>query len=216
MAPHTPSKALGAAFQNINIAPQQHTPLASQYQPQRNQPAARTPFSTFVERPAHEQLANVLSKALPIQPNNPEGLATYNNQVANWHATYGQNGKGPSKTRPYPLTPGSAPVASGKCWTCGYCSHHPRPCSQPAVPTFKAKWRLIAQTIRKRAEVAAAAATNVNIVALESAKIQMYDANELAHLQQLANQGKQMGRQCRADGSIDGPGAQRARQHNSP
>ncbi|KAF8815483.1 hypothetical protein BYT27DRAFT_7249146 [Phlegmacium glaucopus] len=148
MAPHTLSKAFGAAFQNINIAPQQCTPPASQYQPQRNQPAACTPFSTFVERPAHKWLTNVLSKALPIQPNNPEGLATYNNQVQPWL---------------HLANAGHVDIIHT---------------TRDRVPN---QWsQLLKQT----------AATNVNMVALESDKIQMYNADELAHLQQLANQEK--------------------------
>ncbi|KAF8814737.1 hypothetical protein BYT27DRAFT_7229282 [Phlegmacium glaucopus] len=188
--PNTPSKSLGAAFQNINLSPQmQHSYNPSQYQPQRSQLIPRPSLSTFIDRPAHERLADVLNKALPIQPKNPEGLARYNIQIATWQSTYGQNGKGPSETRPYPLTPGTVPVASGECWTCGQ-RHHPAPCVQPAVPAFEARWRSIAQTIRKRAEAAAASPINVNMVATESNEIQTYNTDELAHLQRLANQGK--------------------------
>ncbi|KAF8809736.1 hypothetical protein BYT27DRAFT_7283416 [Phlegmacium glaucopus] len=188
-------KALGAAFQNINLTPQPHrSHTASQYPPQRAQMAPRTAFSTFIDRPAHERLVDVLHKALPIQPNNTEGIARYNIQISVWHSSYGQNGKGPSESRPYPLTPGSAPVASGECWTCGQRSHHPAPCSSPAVPTFKTKWWSIAQTIRKWAEAAAAPAINVNMMTAESDEVQAYDADELEHLQQLVDQGK-------ADGS---------------
>ncbi|KAF8808515.1 hypothetical protein BYT27DRAFT_7210764 [Phlegmacium glaucopus] len=208
-SPNTPLKALGAAFQNINLAPQQRrTPFVTQYQPQRTQPAVRTPFSTFVERPAHERLADMLHKALPIQPNNPDGLVSYNIQVTVWHNTHGQSGKGPSETRPYPLTPGSAPVASGECWTCGHRSHHPAPCSLPAVPALETKWRSIAQTIRKRVEAAVAAATNVNMVATESDEVQTYDVDDLAHLQELVNQGK-----------VDGPSMMKGvkvPEHNKP
>ncbi|KAF8810280.1 hypothetical protein BYT27DRAFT_7092471 [Phlegmacium glaucopus] len=188
--PNTPSKSLRAAFQNINLSLKiQHSYNPSQYQPQRSQLIPQPSLSTFINRPAHEQLADVLNKVPPIQPNNPEGLARYNIQVATWQSTYGQNGKGLSETRLYPLTPGTVPVASGKCWTCGL-QHHPVPCAQPAVPAFEARWQSITQTIRKRAEATAATPINVNMVATESDEIQMYDADELAHLQRLANQGK--------------------------
>jgi hypothetical protein len=190
VAPNTPSKALGTAFQNINLTPQSQPSQTGQYQPQQAQPVQRTPFGTYSERPAHERLADVLSKALPLQPNNPEGLLNYNNQVATWQAAYGQSGKGPTETRPYPLTPGTVPVASGECWKCGNRAHHPAPCLAPPVPAIETKWRSIAQTIRKKAEAAAAAAVNVNLVNITSNEVNTYDAEELAHLQQLIDQGK--------------------------
>ena len=175
--PNTPSKALGAAFRNVTLT-------------QQTQPMPRAPFSTYSERPAHERLADVLNKALPIQPNNPDGLANYNNQITAWQAAYGQNGKGPTETRPYPLSPGTVPVASGECWKCGHKSHHPGPCSFPPLPPFETKWRSIAQTIRKKAKMAATAAVNVNLVNVESDEVNTYDTEELAHLYQLINQGK--------------------------
>jgi hypothetical protein len=187
VAPNTPSKALGSAFQNINIAPQPRTLFPNQYQ------ATVTPRPTSgfnPERPAHERLADVLNKALPIHAKNAEGIAKYNEQIVLWQATHGQNGRGPNETRPYPLSPGTVPVASGECWRCGHRSHHPGPCPAPAVPTFETKWRSIAQTIRKRAEAAAATTVNVNLVTDESDEIHTYDIEELAYLQQLANQGK--------------------------
>lgn len=190
-APNTPSKALGAAFQTISLAHQTQSSPIGQYQPQRTPLTPRSaPPGTYSERPAHERLADVLSKALPLQPNNPEGLRNYNNQIAVWQATYGQSGKGPTETRPYPLTPGTVPVASGECWKCGHRTHHPNVCSAPPVPALETKWRSIAQTIRKKAEIAAAAAVNVNLVSVESNEINAYDPEDLAHLQQLIDQGK--------------------------
>ena len=184
--PNTPSKALGAAFQGINIAQQHRTLPPNQYQQTATIP--RPVFST--ERPAHERLADVLNKALPIHAKNAEGIAKYKEQILFWEATYGQAGKGPNETRPYPLTPGTVPVASGECWRCGHRAHHPGPCPAPTVPTLETKWRSIAQTIRKRAEAAATATVSVNLVTEESDEIHTYDADELAYLQQLANQGK--------------------------
>ena len=189
IAPNTPSKALGAAFQGITLNQQLQPNQAAQYQHQRVQPGPRTP-STYFERPPHERLADVLSKALPLQPNNPEGVANYNRQVAAWQVAYGQSGKGPTETRPYPLSPGTAPVASGEWWKCGGRAHHPEPCTSPPVPALETKWRSIAQTIRKKAEAAATAAVNVNLVSIESDEVAAYDADELEHLHQLVNRGK--------------------------
>ena len=188
MPPNTLSKALGAAFQNINIAPRTQNPLPIQYPSQQTVAIPHPAFS--VDRPAHERLADVLNKALPLHLRNVEGIALYNTQITLWHSTYGLGGKGPNKTRPYPLTPGTVPVASGECWKCGHRTHHPGPCLAPAVPTLETKWRSIAQTIRKRAEAAAVPAVNVHLVTEDSDEVHTYDADELAYLHRLANQGK--------------------------
>ena len=184
--PNTPTKGLGTAFQNININPQSRNLPTNQYQQTEINPK---PAYT-AEKPAHERLADVLNKALPLHPKNTEGIAQYNAQVLLWHSTVGQNGKGPNETRPYPLTPGTVPVASGECWKCGHRTHHPGPCPAPPVPALETKWRSIAQTIRKRAETAAIPPTSVNLVTEESNEVHTYDADELAHLHRLVNQGK--------------------------
>ena len=46
------------------------------------------------------------------------------------------------------------------------------------------------QTIQKKAKTAAIAATNINLVNIESDEANTYNADELAHLQSLINQGK--------------------------
>ena len=188
--PNTPSKALGTAFQNVSLTQRQLPNQTAQYQSQSTQPIPRLSLPTYSDRPAHERLADVLSKALPLQPNNPEGVAKYNSQMAEWQAAYGLNGKGPTESRPYPLTPGTVPVASGECWKCGHRAHHPGPCAAPPVPVLESKWRSIAQTIRKKAEAAAISNVNINLVSVESDEVSTYDVDELAHLQNLVNQGK--------------------------
>jgi hypothetical protein len=188
-APNTPSKALGAALQGISIAQQPRLFPTNSYSQTETNP--RAPYTA--ERPAHERLSDVLTKALPIHPKNAEGVAQYNAQIIFWQSTYGQSGKGPNESRPYPLSPGTVPVASGECWKCGQRTHHPGPCVAPSVPALETKWRSIAQTIRKRAETAALPTTSVNLVAEESDEVYTYEADELAHLQRLVNQGKAEG-----------------------
>ena len=207
--PNTPSKALGAALQGINISTTQLKFSPNQYQ--QTGTVLRSAFSNnrpafSNNRPAHERLANVLNRALPIQPKNAKGIAQYNEQVLLWQSTYGQNGKGPNEIRLYPLTPGTVPVASGECWRCRHQTHHPQPCPAPPVPTLETKWRLIAQTIRKQVVEAVATPTvNINLVADESNVVHTYDGDELAYLQQLANQGKGEGHQCEAGSFVDDP-----------
>ena len=186
--PNTPSKALGAAFQGINITPQPRGPATDHYRITQTNSQPTSSFST--DKLPHERLADVLNRALPIHPRNGEGMALYNAQILLWQSTHGLGGRGPNETRPYPLTPGTVPVASGECWKCGHRTHHPGPCSSPPVPALETKWRSIAQTIRKRAEAAAASTVNVNLVTEESNEVHTYEADELAYLQQLVHQGK--------------------------
>jgi hypothetical protein len=96
--PNTPSKALGTAFQSINIASTQpRNPPPTPYQHAVTIP--RPAFNTDrPDRPAHERLADVLNKALPIQPKTADGISRYNEQILLWHSTHGQNGKGPNET----------------------------------------------------------------------------------------------------------------------
>ena len=115
--PNTPLKALGMAFQGININPQSQNFPTNQYQQTETNP--KLAYTASAKRPAHERLAGVLNKALPLHPKNADGIAQYNVQVLLWHSTIGLNRKGPNETRPYPLTPGTVPVASGECWKCG-------------------------------------------------------------------------------------------------
>ena len=58
---------------------------------------------------------------------------------------------------------------------------------------LETKWRSIAQTIHKQAEAAVTPSTSVNLVAEESDEVHTYNTEELAHLQQLMNQGKAEG-----------------------
>ena len=113
--PNTPSKALGAAFQGINIQQPRLFPTNSYQQTETN---PRAPYTA--KRPAHEHLSDVLTKALTLHLKNAEGIAQYNAQVLLWQSTHGQSCRGPNKSRPYPLSPGTVPVASGECWKCGY------------------------------------------------------------------------------------------------
>ena len=95
--------------------------------------------------PDAERLVDVIHLALPIQPQTPAGKVAYQVQVAKWSA---QNGDHPvNKMRPYLLSPGTSPVASGKCWKCRYTGHHGPDCLDPnPVPVIKQKWRSIAAT----------------------------------------------------------------------
>ncbi|TFK21578.1 hypothetical protein FA15DRAFT_562588, partial [Coprinopsis marcescibilis] len=55
-------------------------------------------------------------------PDTAAGKGQYAAQIDAWSTEHGPTRK-PNEHRPYPLTPGTSPVASGECWTCGRPSH---------------------------------------------------------------------------------------------
>ncbi|RXW14874.1 hypothetical protein EST38_g10980 [Candolleomyces aberdarensis] len=159
--PATPSKALGTALRNISLS---SAPIP---QPQFTAQAFRAPVKTATQQQGYppsrsdeERMADVRANALPIQPDTPAGRAQYATQKATWERLY--PGKKPNEYRPYPLTPGSAPAASGECWTCGQPNHRPTSCQRPAVPEQELIWRRIAGVIEAR--LRRAGATSVNLV----------------------------------------------------
>ena len=138
-------------------------------------PSAPVP-ATPQYRPDAERLVDVVRLALPIQPKTPAGKVASQAQVAKWSA---QNGDRPvNEMCPYPLSPGTSPVASGECWKCGYTGHHGPDCPEPnPVPLIEQKWRSIAATISRRAG-STTATVAVNLVMEDGTYIDQatYDA----------------------------------------
>ena len=126
--------------------------------------------------PDTERLVDVVHLALPIQPKTPAGKVAYQAQVAKWSA---QNGDCPvNEMRPYLLSPGTSPIASGECWKCGYTGHRGPDCLEPnPVPLIEQKWRSIAATISRHAGSTMAMAA-VNLVTEDGTYIDQaaYDA----------------------------------------
>ncbi|KAF5384398.1 hypothetical protein D9615_003113 [Tricholomella constricta] len=110
-------------------------------------------------------------------PNTPAGIALYNDQISKWHTDNGT--RGPNETRPYPLSPGSSPVASDECWKCGRTGHVGPSCTQTSAPGLEVRWRMIATSIKKGA---LATAPQVNLVGEERqwTSKEEYDASVIA------------------------------------
>ncbi|KAG6905708.1 hypothetical protein DXG01_001189 [Tephrocybe rancida] len=161
----TPSKVLTGTLRNINIGNPLPAPCFLDIQPTpspaplRSKPTlnANNPFytppaptnSTYVERPWAERWADVERLALPIHPNTPEGRNLYTAQLTEWTKKHG-NAR-PNETRPYPLRPGSLPVASNDCWGCGLSGHMTNNCpnQNSKAPENETRWRSIAATIKR-------------------------------------------------------------------
>jgi hypothetical protein len=80
----------------------------------------------------------------PHHPNTAEGRTSYFEQLRTWKATHGENAPITIHT-PFPLRPGTAPVCSGECYTCGKQGHRGTDCiatDTAKIPPQESKWRV--------------------------------------------------------------------------
>ncbi|KAF8064449.1 hypothetical protein FPV67DRAFT_1419770 [Lyophyllum atratum] len=171
----TPSKVLAATLRNVNLGPTPrfllpqgpapNTNIARTPSPQNTNPFYVPPTASpaYANRPATDRWADVINLALPIHPNTAAGKVLYEAQVSEFAAKHGN--KGPNEDRPYPLSPGSSPVASGECWKCGCTGHMGGNCaSTRMIPLLERRWRQIAASIKKNATNPGGNSTAVNLV----------------------------------------------------
>lgn len=189
------ANSLTNAFQQFTItAPSPTSQLIPRFPPRFAQPTPPTLPQTFAEKPAAERMRDLIKNALPIHPDTPAGRSAYEVQVQAYRNTHGT--KNPNEIRPYPLRPGSAPVVSGECWSCGMPPHHPAVCMSSQAPEAETKWRRIAASIQTRAR-AASAPVNVNVVGLGEAtgwsSVQEYHAAIIAEYEFQRSQGNKEG-----------------------
>jgi hypothetical protein len=158
-------------------------PARSTYQPP-NQPVHKQ------NRTPTERMNDVIRRALPIHLNTPAGRALYNAQIIQWNTEHA--GQQVSEMRPYPLSPGTAPVASGECWKCGMLGHMGPSCESPTpVPGLEGRWRSIATSIKRSCPPTTMG--NINYVSEISqwSSREEYDQQVIADY--LASQGKEQG-----------------------
>ncbi|KAJ7209932.1 hypothetical protein C8J57DRAFT_1540123 [Mycena rebaudengoi] len=138
------------------FVPQPYPPYP-QFPPSAPRPTAFTPPQQFQSQPAprayrpdSERLADLL-KNIPVHhPPTAPGHAAYQKLIADWHTA--NPNQGPNELRPYPLSPGSAPLdAQGECFGCGMFGHITHDCTNPPMPPLEKKWRQIATSIRNGA-----------------------------------------------------------------
>lgn len=150
--PQTPSKALGAALRNVSLASPSIPPTYRL--PQTTTSSVRTgqriPGTTpFTPRSDAEKLA-IIERIPQPPPNTPAGHAEYKTQIAAWNTAHA--GTMPNESRPYPLTPGTCPVASRDCWNCGMQGHSGSACPETErVPELEFQWRRKATMIKRGA-----------------------------------------------------------------
>ena len=121
--------------------------------------------------PTQEQKAEIraLIAKLPHHPDTQAGRQAHQAQQAEWVKTYGYGTRVTEKT-PYPLRPGTAPVNSGECFTCGQPGHVGVRTGEDCL-TFgyrplhpnEQQWRVICARILKEPK----SVTNVHFVAID-------------------------------------------------
>jgi hypothetical protein len=75
--------------------------------------------------------------------NTPEGQTNYSTALHAWEAVYPPAREADFTTAPYPLTPGTAPLGSRECYTCGINGNITRE-HDPAIPAVNVReqrWR---------------------------------------------------------------------------
>ena len=101
------------------------------------------------------------------------------------------------ETKPYPLTPGTSPVASGVCFGCGNMGHTSAACtSNTRIPEVEIMWHQKANSIRVGVNMASRATNpNVNLVAEDDVFVlrEDYDVAVIACYLAGQNQGNGQG-----------------------
>jgi hypothetical protein len=128
-----------------------------------NQNTASRPPATQADRAA---LIICLQK-YPHHPDTEAGRQAHQAQQAEWARTHGL-GAFVTETTPYPLRPGTAPVGSGECFTCGLVGHMGRKDGSTcggnrALHLHEQAWRAICAKILRQTRSAA----NIQLVTVD-------------------------------------------------
>ena len=184
--PASPSSALGQAFSNFSVGPipqPRFQPTTSNTQNLAQQ--YRGPQWSDAEK------LGIIRHIPPPHPDTQEGWAAYEAEITAWNRN--SYGRSVYETRPYPLTPGTSPVASGECFSCGNTGHGSSACTvNRRIPEVERAWRQKANSIRASANAASRATnSNVNLIMDDNVFVsrESYDAAVIARYLAEQNQG---------------------------
>ena len=184
--PQMPSSAPGQAFRNFSVGPisQPH------FQPASTNTQGPPQQFRGPQRMDAEKL-NIIGCIPPPHPDSAASWAAYEAEITAWNRN--NYGRVAYKTRPYPLTPGTSPVASGECFSCGKVGHSLAMCtSATKIPEVERSWCQKANSIRAGANAASRSTNpNVNLVAEDNIFVARdeYNAGVIARYLAAQNQG---------------------------
>jgi hypothetical protein len=130
-----------------------------------------TPSQNNSQRPPATQADRaallICLQKYPHHPDSDAGRQAHRAQQADWAKTHGLNAVVTEST-PYPLRPGTLPVGSGECFTCGFSGHMGRrdgsTCGgNRALHLHEQAWRAICSRIFRQTRNAA----NIQLVTLD-------------------------------------------------
>ena len=134
-------------------------------------PQTRPPQQNSTPRPpptqADRDALQLRLQKYPHHPDSEAGRQAHRAQQADWAKTHGLNAFVTEST-PYPLRPGTLPVGSGECFTCGFTGHMGRrdgsTCDgNRALHPHEQTWRAICSRILRQTRAAA----NIQLVTVD-------------------------------------------------
>ena len=130
-------------------------------------PFPQTPTPNRVQnlQMSNQDLARKAIAASSTFPDTPEGRANYMTALQAWEAVYPSTREVDFTTSPYPLTPGTDPLGSRECYSCGIHGHITRE-HDPAIPTINVReqqWRaFIGQNLYARGRIDYSSIAQIN------------------------------------------------------
>ncbi|THV05880.1 hypothetical protein K435DRAFT_587056, partial [Dendrothele bispora CBS 962.96] len=124
--PASPTAPLRRAMANTSIGdiPPPRFLAGSQNTVYRRVPGQTTNTISSLPALSEKELTDLRARldTIPQQPDTLTGQTAYKAQIAAWEQRHGV-GTRVDHTKPYPLTPGTAPTCSGECFKCGAHGH---------------------------------------------------------------------------------------------
>lgn len=154
-------------------------------------PQTPTPNRTQL---TNQDLARKAIAASSSFPNTPEGRTNYLAALQAWEAVYPPTREVDFTTAPFPLTPGTEPLGSRECYTCGIHGHITKE-HDPAIPSVNVReqrWRAFVGRhlyTRGRMEFTSISQINTNDEEPLSYDPAIYNAGQLTFTEEPDNQG---------------------------